>query len=105
MKLSEAILAVSAECDREVDQARSGDPVFDRMMRVTIGEEYKELDKVLPTYVAEIASAKGVPGGTYLPEYVYQIARMCFRMGMRTQRKLDQPDKVTTSFWQTGVPQ
>ena len=30
---------------------------------------------------------------------------MCFRLGMRVQRKLDQPDRVTTTFWQSGVPQ
>jgi hypothetical protein len=96
--------AVSTEYDQETACAQT-EPGFDAMMRQTVYEEYEELDRELPGYVARVASALGVPGGTLLPDYVYQMARMCFRLGMRTQRKLDHPEKPTTIFWQSGVTQ
>lgn len=98
MKIDEAMSAVSSEYDAEIDQANiSG--VFERLMAQAMHSEYEELDHVLPEYVADIARAHGLPVGTILPPYVYQIARMCFRMGMRTQRKLDHPSERTTTFW------
>jgi hypothetical protein len=104
MTISQAIAAVSAEYDEECRKAQTV-AGFDAMMCVTIADEYDEIDRELPSYVVDIASAKGVPGGTVLPDYVYQMARMCFRLGMRVQRKLDQPERVTTTFWQSGVLQ
>ena len=69
----------------------------------SLKREYEEMDKELPGYVADIARTMGVKPGTYLPPYIYQIARMCFRFWMRTQRKLDHPDQHTaTEYWDVG---
>ena len=99
MTISEAMRAVDAEYSEESRKARKS-PEFNRMMTEAIGREYAEIDKELPDYVTEIALASGVKPGTFLPPYVYQMARMCFRFGMRVQRKLDHPDRpTTTEFW------
>lgn len=73
------------------------------MMSKVVYKEYDEIDPELTKYVAEIASAMGAPRGI-LPPYVYQAARMAFRMGMRTQRKIDHPEKPSSSFWRTDGP-
>ena len=99
MTISEAMRAVDAESSEESLKARKS-PEFNRMMTEVIAHEYDELDKELPDYVTHIALASGVKTGTFLPPYVYQMARMCFRFGMRVQRKLDHPDQpTTTEFW------
>lgn len=36
-----------------------------------------------------------------VPPEIFQMARMCFRMGMRVQRKLDHPGEKTSMFWRT----
>jgi hypothetical protein len=101
MTIAEAIEAVAGEYDRECAYAEDHDE-FDALMRQTLHAEYKQIDRHLPSYVTAIARVSGVPVGTQLPQYVYQIARMCFRMGMRAQRKLDDPEQETTIFWQSG---
>lgn len=99
MTISEAMRAVDAEYSEEALKARES-PEYNRMMAEAVAREYLEIDKELPRYVAEIALAMGVKPGRYLPPYAYQIARMCFRLGMRVQRKLDHPDQpTTTEFW------
>jgi hypothetical protein len=70
-------------------------------MSEAIGAEYEEIDQELPSYVGGIAQTHGVPAGTILPDYVYQMARMCFRLGMRTQRKLDRPEEPSSMFWRS----
>jgi hypothetical protein len=100
MTISEAMEAAGWEYDRECAQARA-DQTFNMLMGRLIGGEYEEIDRELPGYVADIARAHGVIPGTVLPDYVYQMARMVFRMGMRTQRKLDHPDEPTTMFWRS----
>jgi hypothetical protein len=104
MTISEAMQAVSEEYDEECYNARD-DAEFDGIMRQVFREEYRQIDRKLPAYVADIAGVHGVPIGTVLPDYVYQMARMCFRLGMRVQRKLDHPEVPTTIFWQPGVTQ
>ena len=102
MTISEAMRKTSDEYDAEVDMARKLEP-FGQAMKETLGAEDDEIDKELPSYVAEIAQSMGVKVGTFLPPYVYQIARMCFRMGMRVQRKIDRPDRETTAFWKQSA--
>ncbi|HXA24433.1 MAG TPA: hypothetical protein VNW90_19270 [Acetobacteraceae bacterium] len=104
MNIAEAIEAVTEEYNEECYEARDN-AEFDIMMRHAIYEEYQQIDQKLPSYVADIAGAHRVPIGTVLPDYVYQMARMCFRLGMRVQRKLDHPELKTTIFWQPGVTQ
>jgi hypothetical protein len=100
MDIAEAMHAVSEEFDAEAIRARK-DAAFNLLMTAYLGEEYDEIDRELPGYVADIARAMGIPSGTALPKYVYQTARMCFRMGMRTQRKLDRPNVPTSLFWRS----
>jgi hypothetical protein len=100
MKIDQAIDLVGKEFDEECFRARD-DAAFDALMCQTIYGEYAEIDRGLPPYVSEIARGHGVPAGTTLPEYVYQMARMCFRMGMRAQRKLDRPDEPSSMFWRS----
>lgn len=102
MKISEAMKAASDEYNAEVEQARTNRS-FDRLIRERMHDEYDEIDKELPEYIAEIAQGMGVTVGTILPPYVYTAARMAFRFGMRVQRKLDHPHAPTTIFWQQGV--
>lgn len=104
MNIAEAMRAVSEEYDAECIQARAV-AAFNQEMKRVVGQEYAEIDRELPDYVADIARALGVPVGTFLPDYVYQMARMCFRLGMRVQRKLGHPGEATTLFWRNGGPQ
>jgi hypothetical protein len=100
MNITEAIRAISDEYDAEAVRART-DRAFDALSKDCLRKEYGEIDQELPGYVADIARAMGVPQGTELPHYVYQTARMCFRLGMRTQRKIDRPDQATSLFWRS----
>jgi hypothetical protein len=100
MNITEAMRAVSNEYDREAERTGK-DHTFHTLAAKCLVKEYEEIDQELPGYVAEIAASMGVPYGTELPPYVYQAARMCFRMGMRTQRKLTQPDQATSIFWRS----
>jgi hypothetical protein len=100
MNISEAMRAVNDEYDDECARARE-DHTFDALMGEAIGTEYNEIDQELPGYVIDIVRAHGVPVGTVLPTYVYQLARMVFRMGMRVQRKLDCPGEATSMFWRS----
>lgn len=105
MKIDEAIRAISDEYDLEVALTKIN-RAFARQMEQALGDEYDEIDRELPGYVAEIAKGMGVKVGTTLPDYVYQVARMCFRMGMRAQRKIDHPNEHTTVLWRAnGRPQ
>lgn len=104
MTINEAMDAASAEYNQEVEQSKT-DPRMDWLIRQVMAEEYREIERELPSYVMDIARAMGVPVGTILPHYVYQAALMCFRFGMRTQRKLDHPGEKTTLFWRSGVAQ
>ena len=97
MTIDEAICAVSDEYNRDCERA-ARDERYTKLMRDAIYREYDEIDRELPGYVGEIARASGVVDGTILDPWIYQMARMCFRLGMRVQRKLDQPDQETT-FW------
>jgi hypothetical protein len=72
-------------------------------MMETMANEYEEIDRELPGYVAEIALCHGLPPGTELPGWIYQLARMVFRMGMRTQRKIDRPEEVSSTFWRSDT--
>lgn len=103
MTITEAMRAVSNEYDAETELARASES-FGKMMAKVVYKEYDEIDPELTQYVAEIAQAMGVKAGTYLPPYVYQAARMAFRMGMRTQRKIDHPEKASSAFWRTDGP-
>ena len=100
MTIAEAMRAVDEEYNQECQCARA-DPSFNAIMAECIGQEYDELDRELPDYVAAIAGAHGAPPGTVLPGWAYQMARMCFRMGMRVQRKLDHPERPTSLFWRS----
>jgi hypothetical protein len=100
MDIAEAMNAISDEYDAEALFARR-DRAFSTLAEKCLRKEYEEIDQELPGYVADIARAMGVPQGTELPHYVYQTARMCFRLGMRTQRKIDHPDQVTSTFWRS----
>jgi hypothetical protein len=97
--ITEAMRAVDNEYSKECLCAQT-DPTFDAVMAECIGQEYEELDKELPNYVAQIAGAHGAVG-VLLPGWIYQMARMCFRFGMRTQRKLDNPEEPTSLFWRS----
>jgi hypothetical protein len=98
MTITEAIRAVSDEYDGDVAQA-AANAGFARLMKAETCREYGEIDEELPSYVEEIARGMGVKPGTILPSYVYTACRMAFRMGMRTQRKLERPDEKTSVFW------
>lgn len=104
MNIAEAMRAVNDEYNQESIEAQAS-PALHRAMTACVGKEYAEIDVELPGYVAEIAAVMGVAQGTFLPDYVYQTARMAFRMGMRTQRKLDHPEEATTLLWRSGRPQ
>jgi|SRR6516162_2540437 hypothetical protein len=101
MTIDQAIDAVSqeynAECLRTEDDAAFAS-LFVEVFRV----EYAEIDRELPGYVGEIMAVLGMGPGVLDPR-LYQMARMCFRLGMRTQRKLDRPDQATTAFWRTDA--
>ena len=101
MTITEAMRAVSDEYDAEMTRFASGDKTVRSLVTACLMEEYNEIDQELVGYVSQIAAGMGVPPGTTLPDYVYQMARMCFRIGMRTQRKIDHPDKVTSIFWRS----
>ena len=75
MTISEAMDATSDEYNEEVERSKKNSS-FAQLMVKTIDREYREIDKKLPEYVADIARASGVPVGTYLPPYVYQMARV-----------------------------
>lgn len=98
MTIDEAVVAVDNEYDAELKHAETCDG-FGRLMADAIHGEYDEMDRVLPGYVGEIGAACGLEPGTVVPFFVYQMARMCFRLGMRAQRKLDRPEEPTTTFW------
>lgn len=100
MNITEAMRAVSDEYDAEVLRARE-DRALALLIKQCMHKEFSEIDPELPGYVAEIAGVMGVPQGAALPQYVYQAARMCFRLGMRTQRKLDHPDQASSIFWRS----
>ena len=100
MNITEAIQAVSDEYDVEALRTRE-DAGFRLMMTQCMYKEYDEIDQELPDYVAQIAAAMGAPHGTELPQYVYQAARMSFRLGMRVQRKIDHPEQPTSIFWRS----
>ena len=103
MTINEAMRLASDEYSAEVERARK-DPRLEALLNSQLLREYIEIDRELPDYVAEIVGATGgVPNGTRLPDYVYILARMCFRMGMRTQRKLDRPNEETSTFAHAGT--
>ena len=99
MTIDEALRAASQEYDEEVLLARR-DLGFHELMTQCICGEYEEINRGLPSYVGEIAGALHVEG-TVLPDWAYQMAIMCFRLGMRTQRKLDRPSEPTSLFWRS----
>jgi hypothetical protein len=66
LTITEAMRAVSDEYDAEMTRFASGDKVFRPLAEACLGEEYDEIDQELVGYVAEIASAMGVPPGTTL---------------------------------------
>lgn len=98
MTIDQAMRAASDEYDADVARSRSS-PAFLEVMAKAMEKEYKEMDVELPAYVAEIAVELGQPKGTRLDPWIYQLARMCFRMGMRTQRKIDHPSEATSVLW------
>lgn len=99
MTIPEAMHWASEEYNDEVLRARA-DTNLQARLNASMIREYIEIDRGLPNYVSEIAGAmKAGKPGERLPDYVYQMARMCFRFGMRVQRKLDRPDEGTSSFW------
>jgi hypothetical protein len=99
MTIAEALRAVNDEYNDECLRTRNN-AAFNELVASAIGGEYEEIDQELPSYVGEILAALDMPPGIVDPRY-YQMARMCFRMGMRVQRKLDQPNKKTTMFWRS----
>jgi hypothetical protein len=98
MTISEAMNAASNEYDIECGKARN-DQSFGRLINDILGVEYEEIDAELASYVSDILGALGMRG--ILDPRYYQMARMCFRMGMRVQRKIDQPDKPTSMLWRS----
>ena len=100
MNITEAMHAVSAEYDEEVNHARRN-PRLNHLIKQTVAAELEEIDRDLPAYIAEIAKGMGEPVGTMLPDYVYMACVMCFRFGMRVQRKIDNPDQPTSLLWRT----
>jgi|SRR6187399_2377957 len=99
MTIDEALRAASQEYDEEVSLARR-DPGFSELMTQCVSGEYEEINRELPAYVGDIAGALHVEGPV-LPDWAYQMAIMCFRLGMRTQRKLDRPSEPTSLFWRS----
>ena len=99
MTLAEAMFEADQEYSAEVLRARQ-DKALDALMSATILTEYAELDEQLPSYVAHILSSMGWEPGLLDPR-LYQLATMCFRAGMRVQRKLYHPDQPTTVFWRS----
>jgi hypothetical protein len=105
MTICEAMEAVNNEYNDECLEARRS-PAQNALMAQVMGRELVQIDQFLPEYVAEIATAmKAAPPGTALPDYVYQTARMCFRLGMRVQRKINHPEEASTIFWESGAAQ
>lgn len=100
MTIAEAMLAVNDEYNEECRRAQQEHP-FNLLMVHAINSEYAEIDQELPSYVSDIAHAMGVPSGTIVEPWIYQLARMAFRMGMRTQRKLERPEERSSLFWRS----
>ena len=100
MTIAEALRAVNDDYNEECRRMRE-DKAFGAMCAECIRSEYDELDQELPDFVGDIAIGLGAPPGTFLPPPIYQMARMCFRLGMRTQRKLDRPQEPTSMFWRS----
>jgi hypothetical protein len=103
MTITEAMRAVSDEYDAECGRTKQ-DKAYGALMMTCIWQEYAEMDEELPKYVAQVCVANGAPEGI-LPFWIYQLARMSFRLGMRTQRKLDHPEEPSSIFWRSdGTP-
>ena len=100
MTITEAMRAAGEEYDEEC-QRMQDDPAFAALAGECIGAEYDEIDRELAVYVGYILQAFGWKPGAVVPQEIYQLARMCVRMGMRTQRKLDRPDEKTSLFWRS----
>lgn len=103
MTIGEAMCAVNDEYSEECERAKREHP-FNLLLQHAIGAEYVEIDQQLPSYVGEIMGALlklPIPGRVVIPPEVYQLARMCFRMGMRVQRKLDHPEERSSLFWRS----
>lgn len=101
MTIDEALRAASQDYDEEVLLAHR-DTGFNELMTQCIAGEYEEINRGLPSYVGEIAGALHVVGHHHvLPDWAYQMAIMSFRLGMRTQRKLDHPSEPTSLFWRS----
>ena len=101
MTIDEAMRAVSDEYGEDVARAATSH-AFNQLLKQALASEYDEIDRELPEIVAQIAGSMGVKTGTILPPYVYQVARMAFRIGMRVQRKLDHPGEKTTALWRAN---
>ena len=99
MNIQDAMHAASDEYSEECRRA-SEDRAFSALLRQTLHTEYKALDEVLPDLVAEIFQSQGWEDGILDPR-IYQACKMCFRMGMRTQRKIDHPELPTSTFWRS----
>lgn len=108
MTIGEAMRAVMDDYDAEVERAQREHP-FGVLMAACMKREYVEVDQALTGYVAQIANQPSAtreamietPEGLALSPWVYQMAAMCFRMGMRVQRKLDRPSEPTSMFWRS----
>lgn len=101
MTIAEAINAASAEYDEEVRRCQRDSALNELMASATL-TEYQEIDQELPGYISEILGVLKMPPGVLDPR-IYRMARMVFRMGMRAQRKLDQPDQRTATLWRSDT--
>lgn len=100
MNITEAMRAVDEEYSAECVRAQK-DAGFGALLAECVYTEYDEIDRELPDYVTEIARTMGAQPGSTLPPMYYQMARMCFRLGMRCQRKIDRPEEPSSVFWRS----
>ena len=100
MTIAEAMKAASDEYNQECHRMRE-DKAFAALCAEYMRGEYRQIDQELPGYVSDIMLSQGAPSGTILDFAFYQMARMCFRMGMRVQRKLDHPTEATSILWRS----
>jgi hypothetical protein len=95
MTLKEAILAVNQEWSEEASPR-----LTDLDHLATVGVETRAQDaEIVASGVAPVLLALARQMKTPAEEFV----SICIRFGMRVQRKLDHPERVTTVYQWTGA--
>jgi len=101
MTINEALRIVIAEDDNEVNLARQ-DLAFSKLVQSTGQAEYDEIDQLLAVYVLRLTQGEAKLSPELTDADLLQVGLIeCFRLGMRTQRKIDHPDAATTMFWRS----